>query len=202
MTPFVFKSEVRLRGSRNYVHSTDLYEGIMAGAKAAGLNFEGPLDFRVRARINHHPRYIYQSLNDAADTGAATCTFTSGGSHWVAIVQETDESVTLRKPYDEGPVARFSTIEGQKAVLDGMTMMRPIEALTALAVHLHKTVLPPPEGQRWMLGRLAIRRALEPADATRLTLEIDRQIGKTTTRTCISAHDGVIGTMIFILASG
>lgn len=202
MKPFVFEPEARLRGSRDYVHSTDLYEEIAAGAAQAGLHFSGPLDFRIRARITHRPRYLYQPADHPVPANAATCTFMNGSEAWMAVVTETDQFVVERKPYDEGPAARFSVVEALKATLAGPTQMRPIEALTALAVHLHKTALPPPSGQRWMLGQLTTSRALEPQDADMLTLMIDKQIGKTTTRTRITTHDGVIGTMIFILAKG
>ena len=202
MTPIVFEPEARLRGSRDYVHSTDLYEEIAAGAAQARLEFSGPLDFRIRAKITHRPRYAYQAAGEPVGANAATCTFRNGGENFVAVVRETDELVMERKPYDEGPAARLSTITGQKAALHGPTGMRPIEALTALAVHLHKTALPPPSGLRWMLGQLTTSRALLAEDASQLTLEIDRQIGKATTRTRITAHDGVIGNMIFILAKG
>ncbi len=202
MTRFMYEPEARLRGMRDYVHSTDLYEEIVAGAAQADLYFSGPLEFRIRAKVTHRPRYEFQPLGDAVGANVATCTFTSGSEAWVAVVSETDQLVVERKPYDEGPAAQFSTVKGMKAALVGPTLMRPIEALTALAVHLHKTALPPPSGQRWMLGQLTTTRALVPQDALLLTLEIDRQIGKSTTRTRITAHDGVLGTMIFILAAG
>ena len=202
MKSFVYEPEARFRGSRDYVHSTDLYEEIAAGTKVAGLSFEGPLDFRIRAKITHRPRYVYQCANEPIAPNAATCSFLNGSEGWVAVINETDAVVSDRKPYDEGPVVRFSGIENLKAALDGPTGMRPIEALTALAVHLHKTALPPPAGQRWMLGQLISRRVLVPEDATKLTLEIERQIGKSTTRTRITAQDGVIGSMIFVLAKG
>jgi hypothetical protein len=202
MMPFVFEPEARLRGTRDYVHSTDLYEEIAAGAKAAGLGFEGPLDFRIRARITHRPRYVYQRATEPAGPNAATCTFMSHGEDWMAVISETNEAVTARKPYDESPASHGSGIDGLTASLDRPTGMRPIEALTALAVHLHKTALPPPPGQRWMLGQLTTRRALIEQDASLLTLAIDKQIGASTTRTRITAQDGVIGSMIFILAKG
>ncbi|MFM9976156.1 MAG: hypothetical protein ACKVON_16480 [Beijerinckiaceae bacterium] len=200
MTPFVFEPEARLRGLRDYVHSTDLYEEIAAGAKVADLGLEGPLDFRIRARITHRPRYVFQAAGEPRGVNAATCTFTSGGKGYVAIVTETDHLIIERKPYDEGPAASLSSIAGHKATLEGPTGMRPIEALTALAVHLHKTTLPPPPDRRWMLGQLITSRALVAKDASLLTLEIDKQISNATTRIRITAHDGVVGSMIFILA--
>jgi hypothetical protein len=202
MMSFVYEPEARLRGSRDYVHSTDLYEEIEAGAKAAGLGFEGPIDFRIRAKITHRPRYVYKRVGEPVGSNVATCAFNNGNEAWVVVVNEQEIAVIERKPYDEGPAVQFSVIDGVKASLVSPTGMRPIEALTALAVHLHKTSLLPPSGERWMLGRLTLCRALMTKDASLLTLEIDKQISKSTTRTRITAHGGVIGSMVFILAKG
>jgi len=201
-SPFVHMPPAALRGSRDYVHSTDLYEEIVAGVAAAGLSFEAPIDLRIRAKVINRPRYAIIPAGAMVGEAVATCAFTSGGQEYLAVVTETDELVTARKPYDEGPAARFSTIEGRTARLDGETGLKPIEAVTALAVHLHKTALPPPDGQRWMLGQLSISRALADTEARDMVLDIERMIGKTTTRTRITACDGPVGTMLFVLAGG
>ena len=136
----------------------------------------------------------------AAGDLAATCGFVSSGRSYLAGVMPTDEIVTARKPYDEGPAAAFSVLDGRKATLRGETGLRPIEAVTALAVHLHKTALPPPTGRRWMLGQMTVHRALAQTESRDLTLEIDKVLGSAMTRTRMSAGDGALGAMIFILA--
>lgn len=191
------------RGTRTYVHSTDLYEEIMTGAGVAGLAPEGAVDLRIRAVITHRPRYLFGS-EPSPDTASApaTCVLHAAGVPVHITVTETDEPVSGRKPYDEGPAARHSRIEGRTARLDGETGLRPIEAVTALAVHLHKAALPPPDQRRWMLAQLATVRPLAAGDARRLTLVIERVVGGTMTRTRIEAADGVIGTMMFMLSRG
>jgi hypothetical protein len=200
--PFTHTPRSALRGARDYVHSTDLYEEIVTGAAAAGLTFEGPVDLRIRAKIIHRPSYRFMLADDAPGPSAASCTFESRGSAYLVAVTESDVLVVERKPYDESPAARAASIEGRVARLKGKTGLRPIEAVTALAVHLHKTALPPPPGQRWMLGQLSLKRPLAESESQFLELRIDRLIGETTSRTRISASDGAIGTMIFILAAG
>ena len=197
---FTYFPEIALRGDRNYVHSTDIYEEVIAGTRAADLAFTGPIDFRMRVKIARRPRFsFFPGAGDLADT-SATCRFCSSGRIWTAAVTPSDEKVRARKEYDEEPVALLSTIQGNVANLDGETGLRPIEAVTALAVHLHKSAVPPTAGRRWMLGRLAIKRPLTESDARHLTLKIDRAIGTTTTRTTIHAIDGNIGIMQFVLA--
>jgi hypothetical protein len=197
---FVHEPETALRGSRDYVHSTDLYDQIAASVASAGLAFEGPIDFKIKARIVHRPRHTIVAAGQAMADAVATCTFTSNGQDFMVAVTETNALVTARKPYDESPAAKASHIEGREAVLAGETGLRPVEAVTALAVHLHKTALPPAAGLRWMLGQMSIRRPLAETETRTLTLAIDRTIGSTMTRTRMEAHDGVLGTIIFILA--
>lgn len=201
-SPFIHMPPAALRGSRDYVHSTDLYEEIIAAVATAGLSFEAPIDLRIRAKITNRPRYEIVPVGVAVGDAAAICTFTSGGQEYMAVVTETNEAVTARKHYDESPAVQFSTVRARGALLHGETGLKPIEAVTALAVHLHKTALPPPSGQRWMLGQLSIRRALADTETRHLALEIERMIGHTTTRTRITAIDGSIGTMLFVLAGG
>ena len=52
----VHEPVAEFRGARDYVHSTDLYDEIVRGAEALGLNFAGPVDLRIKARITRQPR--------------------------------------------------------------------------------------------------------------------------------------------------
>lgn len=201
MSPFIHEPPAVFRGSRDYVHSTDIYEEIVAGAALANLGFEGPVDLRIRAKIMCRPRYVYFPAGDPVAEAAVTCAFRSGGMAYVAAVTETANPVVARKDYDESSVTRISKIDGRIARLDDETGLRPIEAVTALAVHLHKTALPPTAGQRWMLGQLSIRRPLAETETRWLVLHIDKLVGATMTRTRVDAQNGPLGTMIFMLTT-
>jgi hypothetical protein len=197
---FVYEPPAQFRSNRNYVHSTDLYDALVGGAAEAGLPVNGPFDLRIRRAVRNRPRYRYFSGAPADGAPVATFPFHANGTACVVQVEEGLEAVTDRKPYDERPAARAAHIDGLNAVLDGETGMRPIEAVTALGVYLHKSALPPPAGRRWMLAQLKARRPLVESETRRLALEIDKQIGKTMTRTQMTGEDGPLGTMVFILA--
>ncbi len=78
-----------LRGTRDYVHSTDLYEEIMAGAAAAGLAFAGPIDLKIAGKITRQPAYRFFPADAADNTGAsAICRFRSRGDSWKCAVAE------------------------------------------------------------------------------------------------------------------
>lgn len=202
MSRFIHEPPAALRGSRNYVHSTDIYEEIVKGAALANLGFEGPVDLRIRRKLVRRPRYTYIIAGEPVGAAAVTCAFQSRGTTYVVAVTETEDRVIERNAYDENWVVTNSAIEACTASIDGESGLRPIEALTALAVHLHKMALPPSVAQRWMLGQLSIRRPLAEAETRWLVLHIDKLIGATMTRTRIDAQDGPLGTMIFIRSAG
>lgn len=194
--------EAAFRGSRTYVHSTDLYEEIVRAITKAGLGFEGPIDFRMKSMIVKRPIYRISRTPEPMPGAAATCAFSDAGARRLISIIETDQPIMLQKAYDESPVAIQAHVQDRSALLSGETGMRPIEAITALAVQMHKIVLPPPPVRRWMLAQLLIRRPLEPSETSRLALTIERLVGTGMTRTRVDAADGPLGSMVFILGKG
>lgn len=199
--PMVWTPPAAYRGTRSYIHSTDLYEGVVAGAAAAQVSVVGAIELRIRALLVDSPRYIFsRELLPNASGAPAVCFLESDVGPLHVVIEATSEPVTERKQYDETPVATLSRLEGRTAILDGDTGLRPIEAVTALAVLLHKASLPPSDGRRWMLAQLTIKRPLLPIDASTLKLTIERLVGGSMTRTRIDAADETIGHMMFILS--
>lgn len=202
---FVYEPVVAFRGGRDYVHSTDIYEDTIRGASAYGLAFDGPIDLRIRSKITKRPYYRFiegESAPSGEHAVAAQCRFHHKSLPWLMVLSERSLPVCERKPYDEAPAARHGVIFERTARLVGETGLRPIEAVTALAVLLHKEALPPGPGKRWMLGQLSLLRPLVPADAATLVIAIEKLAGAGTTRSSIAGHDGVLGQMIFVLARG
>lgn len=200
-TAFVHTPPAAFRGSRGYVHSTDLYEEILRSVAAARLSFDGPIDLRIKLRMTKAPRYVLSPAGgDVPAELAAQCSFNSAGTAWTCAVTETEQEVTDRKAYDESPASTFGRFEARKVAISEETGLRPIEAVTALAVLLLNRELPPAAGQRWMLAQLALGRALRASDTRLLTVGIDRQVGATMVRCAITGEDGPFGSMMFILA--
>ena len=198
---FLHAPSAAFRGSRGYVHSTDLYEEILRGTAAAGLSFDGPVNLRIRQRMTRVPRYeLLQGGGDAPAEFAALCHFSAGGAEWTWVVTETQQDVSDRKPYDESPASSCGRFSDRAVTISEETGLRPIEAVTALAVLLLNRELPPAAGQRWMLGQLALDRALRASDTRLLTIAIERKVGATMVRCAIVGEDGPFGSMMFILA--
>lgn len=197
----VHAPDAAFRGARGYVHSTDIYEEICRGAAAAGLAFEGPIDLRIKARMINVPRYgFFPGKSPSLPHPAADCAFTSAGALWTCVVTETGDAVTLRKPYDESPAATLGRSQDRRIEIAQETGLRPIEAVTALAVVLLNKSFPPATGERWMLGRLTLERALCAEDSRRLRIAVDRLIGSTMARCVMEGASGPFGSMVFIKA--
>ncbi len=202
MTPTSFSHlpPAAFRATRDYLHSTDIYEEILAGARSMGLALTGPVDLRMRSKITRRPIYHFRPRDlTSADPAASSADVVLGGVPCSVDVVETAEPVTARKPYDEAPIWSRTRHDGDTFTLDSDTGLRPIDTVAAIGVLLHKTLFPPPAGKRWMLVRLLTERPLDERDSRWLVVSLDKRFGASTTRTRIAGADGAFGTMMFIL---
>jgi hypothetical protein len=196
--PFAFSPPAAFRGTRDYVHSTDIYEAIDWGARAAGFPPNGDIDLRMHAKIVNRPEYRFSPDPRDAAAGAATARMVLGGAQWWVEIAETGEPVSRRKSYDESAIWDAAVLAGNAISLGSDVGSRPIETVTALAVVLHKTLLPPEPGKRWLLARLLLKRPLAVHDARDATITLTKQLGQVT-RSVVAGSGGEFGEMTFIL---
>jgi hypothetical protein len=199
MAEFSHEPAAAFRGSRNYVHSTDIYEEIVSGANLANLLPSGKIDLHIRRKIVSCPVYLFTREAFAREEDAAYANIELSGSEWLVRVVNTAQPVVASKAYNEQRIFDASFIEQNSIVLRQNIGMRPIEVVTALSVKLHKTLFPPGPLQRWLLGRLDVSRPLGKRDAEFMAIEIERRIGKNITRARVIAEEGAIGSLTFML---
>lgn len=198
---FEFAPPAAFRETRDYVHSTDIYEEIVSGARRINIPFEGPIELRMRSRITHRPTYrIGPQESVDLDGSCASCVFAANRQTWHVAVSETSEPILERKSYDESPIHRAARQLDKSIAIHMDTGMRPIECVTSLAVLLHKQLFDSPGGKRWLLAQLNLNRPLEPIDSAEMKIVIDRTIGNSMTRSVAIGADGEIGRLIFLLA--
>ena len=113
---------------------------------------------------------------------------------------DTEVPVTESVAYDEeAAIRRWAEVDGATATLSRPTAGTPIEIVTALAVHLHDAVSPPPEGMKWLDTRLELRRPLGPTATWPMRLSLERQIGDRLTRSGIWIAEEDLGHIFFSL---
>lgn len=197
----IYRPDVALRGARIYVHSTDLYAELMVGAARAGWTPLVAIDLRIKQLIRTAPEFRFDGETAVGDSDAAGRFALAVGLHtFHGRIVATDRPVTVRRPYDERRIWDLARLAERQISLTGESGMAPIEVVTALGVLLHNTVLPPPTGMRWLLARLTLVRPLEPSDARTVNESLEHVLGGST-RTALTAADGPLGTMQFILGA-
>jgi hypothetical protein len=196
---FSHEPAAAFRGSRDYVHSTDIYEEIIAGANLMNLRPSGKIDLHVRRKIVSRPIYYFTRQAFLGKDEFAYARIELSGAEWLVRVLNTEHPVEVVKAYDEQRIFDASSIEENSIFLRHNLNMRPIEVVTALSVKLHKALFPPGPRQRWLLGRLDLSRPLSKRDAEFMAIEIERVLGKNITRSRVIAEEGAIGSLTFML---
>lgn len=197
---FLYKPTAKLRGNRDYIHSTDIYQQILDGASSNGLQAGGGMDLRIKRKMTTRVVYRYSNTASAeSDLAGVVASIEINNEPWVVELRETGDPADGVKAYDEARICDASRLGDVDVLLDYDVGMQPIEVVTALAVHLHKRRFSPPQGLRWLLARLELKRLLRSEDASQMKISIDRRIGDKITRSRILAADGDIGAMTFML---
>jgi hypothetical protein len=201
--PLLHVPVVAYRGVRPYVHSTTLYTELMAAAGAFGLALDGTIEMRFKQAITSTVEMHFDGEVESREANAAPIRFAVGNGDRTIFgrIIGTDKPVTDRKPYDESGIWDIAKINGRAVSLSGGRGYAPIEVVTSLCALLHNTIFKPPAGRRWLLARLSLRRPLRPTDAVEMKIAITHVIGQTMTRSNITASDGVIGTLDFMIGT-
>jgi hypothetical protein len=197
---FVYAPTFEFRGTRDYVHSTDIYMELLAGADSGGFSpIDGIVNLKIRRWITAQPEFRFGEELQGPIEPPATFQLGTRSGIISGLIVASDRPVVGRHPYDESPVWRKARVDGNRAAVTGDTGMRPIEVVTALCAFHHRQMYPPPVDRRWLLARLSLRRPLRPHDATAITLSLDRIVGKIMTRSSIHAPMERLGEIDFIL---
>jgi hypothetical protein len=196
----VYAPDVALRGTRNYVHSTDLYEQLLVGAGAAGLAVDGSIDLRFRRLVVTQPEFRYsQSLPDVEVDAPVVFSISTQGALWHGMVREREVNVVQRKPYDEMELWARAVRNGRTIQFEGDIDMQPIEVVTALAVSLHRGMFPETGDRKWLLTRIELGRPLVSEDRRMVRIELTRSVAMRITRSSIKTTRGTIGHLEFML---
>jgi hypothetical protein len=199
MEQFSYEPAAAFRGSRDYFHSTDICEEIVAGAHSRQLVLSGKMDLHIREKISRRPTFNFTCGGTMHGRVSAFAAVELSGSPWFVEIVETQELIETSKQYDEQRIFDASIIEQNRILLQKNVGMRPIEVVTAVSVKLHRVLFPPAPNQRWLLARLELSRPLREADAEFLAVELERKVGKRITRSRIVAAEGTIGALTFVL---
>ena len=202
----VVRPTFAFRAERNYIHTTDIYDCLLAGLAEAGFgDADGTVSLTIREVMRKQLElHIRETGETVPRPPRAVIDFAVlGGKERIGgWFVATDRPVEERVPYDEEAAIRGrAVVDGHTIAIEGNVGATAIEVVTALAVQLHNTLSPPPPGKKWLDTRLDLHRRLRPADAGRLSLEMVKRHGDRLTKSLISVPGEDLGHIYFSLGT-
>lgn len=202
MTPeFTFQPTPVFRGSRDYYHSTDLYQSLASELERRNIRADS-FDLTIRDKIINKPKVeFYRSESPPLSVRpAAIARFKIPGDSLIAIVSSNDSPIVQSKQYDESQIFSYIVRNGNKFEVSECNSFSPIEIVTAVAVFAHRTLYPPLDNQRWLLARICCGRMLSGSIQSRCKVEVSRQLNPRLVESKLIDNSGVFGTLLFILS--
>jgi hypothetical protein len=126
----------------------------------------------------------------------AEVSFIAPSSHLIGWLVETDEPVIERIAYPEEDIVKKTSIEGKVITIMGEVQFTPIEILVAMTKRLHMKLYPIKVG-RWFFTRLDLNRLLTISDASKLKVEIDKNLNNRLTKGSIHSGEEMLGYIYF-----
>lgn len=188
------------KGDRDYLHGTDIYNAvtcIISGSTPGTVFNRIKMAFHKVARNQCKLTYGNHSvLQQMPKELNAEVSFIAPSSHLIGWLVETDEPVIERIAYPEEDIVKKTSIEGKVITIMGEVQFTPIEILVAMTKRLHMKLYPIKVG-RWFFTRLDLNRLLTISDASKLKVEIDKNLNNRLTKGSIHSGEEMLGYIYF-----
>ncbi len=188
--------ELAYKGTRTYLHGTDMYNSIVEFFSALRpQHLGGPLkmvmhefarnqvDLRFSVGVEHCPK---------PENACLEFSLAEDISGWLS---ESDRPVRTSRPYPEAEIVAGSYINGQTIVAGEGAPFTAIEVLVSLTKRLHSTLRPGAAG--WAFTRLELLRPLGDGDKGSLQVELVHALGNRLTKSVVRVGDLSLGHIYF-----
>jgi len=190
--------ELGYKGTRGYLHGTDMYNAIMDYlGGAASQHLQSPVKMVMHDFSHKQCDMVYSIGPDRCprpDNARLEFYLSNNISGWL---KETDRLVLARRPYPEDEIVAKSRIEGQTilAVSDAPYLFSPIEVLVSLTKRLHVVVRS--SSVQWAFTRLELQRPLQDSDSGCLQVELLQTLGNRLTKSAVRVGTVPLGHIFF-----
>lgn len=185
--------DLPMKGARNYVHGTDMYQAIHD--RFADTYPDSALRLTLHSMLCSQPDLVVYPLRSLPERPPEACAeFLLGQvGGWFLPSSRTLEA---RVPYDEDLVVHCASFSGNSATLvREPDTLSPIESLVALTKQLHISRSPRIAG--WLFVRLDLLRPFRRPDLTGLRVRIVQRVGERLTRCAIDSRGADLGNIFF-----
>lgn len=192
----------RYKGSRTYVHGTDMYNQIIDVVLGEFPDLTGA-EFRLTVHdlMHTHGRMICRPWQDDVvrpEGAVAEFHMAAVDRKLIGWLIETDNAVTERYEYKESEIAGKSIVSGQSVSIKGEVPHTAIEILVAINKHLHETLFPDAQG-KWFFTRLELDHLLPTDKEADFTLELVQNLHNRLTKSKIISRGQYWGNIYFSL---
>ena len=152
--------DISYKGSRQYIHGTDLFNAIQAAASGTISGKGAYVNKFGLSRFAYHlcELCLDQCAGTGAKVGEGELTL-DDGSHTTFSLYETSQRPTERRPYDEDSMVAVAAFDGQSATLQAPIGYTTIEVVIALTKVLNYRLATPKQG-KWVFGKIELNQAL------------------------------------------
>lgn len=189
--------DIKFKGNRNYIHSTDIFHAIEIATKAHFGAKAWVCLLGIRNLIYNNCFLILpEKSEELRIPHVAFVTVKTGENKRNGFIITSDEPVLKRYQFDEKIIYHSTTIVEQSALQQYKTSFSPIEEAVSLTKLLHNTLYPQQTG-RWIFSELQLNSPFSDRDLFTITI-LQNLAGRMTTSTIIQ-NNKRIGRISFVL---
>lgn len=194
--------EFRFKGTRDYIHGTDMFNVIMEVREppAALTNIRFFIHDFVRTTMCQ--LYITESkksLNGVEDIAVRCQMDIDGITHWIAIVQDSKDNANERRyAYDESLFVSLCSIERDGIKLNLLSPYSFIETIVGMNKYMHQQLFPELIG-KWIFTRIDMPFFCDAHE--KLALKIRHNMNNRLTKSDIEVDGKKVGDIFFSLVN-
>lgn len=195
-----FDYEFPLKGSRNYVHGTDMVNFCVGSLTDHFQTALTSLYFSIhRMTVKNLCLYVFSDTEvpDRTEADNAVIRFTVNDARWTGYLRELQSEASHRIEYNEDSIRAECVVDQSERsiTLSDRPAMTDIETIVAMTKVLHTELFPP--SLRWVFCRLECPYWPGTKKGERFKITLTQTLGTKLTRSEIKGSDGVIGSVYF-----
>ncbi len=192
--------QLRLRGRRRYVHSTDIYPALIDHAQRAGASVVTDLKIDF-SRIAKHQMRISIFKKGAAEISVeapVAFSYRSSRDDISGYFFETRASVTETYPGDDDLIYERLQVNSEELTInDSAGEFEPIDVVAAL-VAKHEILERATEGRKWLIARLELAAPLPEQRPQVFQSQIERRLGSASIRSSLLIDGQKVGRVVLV----
>lgn len=200
---FDARLDLQLKGSRDYLHGTDIFEELVKIARnAAGC--DGATDFDIAFHSPAHTGLSIQRRMPETGAYAVLFSFLAGKARQKLYLVEDARPIDVRRPFPEDDIVAAAEISKSgpehcaHAVLNVLFQFTPIECWIAMVKALHLYEFPERNG-RWLFTRGRFSRYGDFIGASKYRITLENAVGESFTRSSVHVDGERVGDIFFSL---